>query len=251
MQPSSVSAKSSNSKVLSTRLSLLSSISVGWLGPSQVSHIVYLDIVSAECQGNLLMAKFPISKYLGFNIFLWGVFLIAQGGAKDFKDMAILRVISGAFEAVAKPGFMAITAMWFTRSQQPIVVGCWYASQGVGIGLGGIIGYGIGQIKASISAWRYEFILIGVACAVWGIAMGIIIPDSPYTSKRFTRDEKLVIMSRKRDDYHAVDKRQTKWDQVKETALDIKTYLYVCFLRSSVYQLRQQVLLLGLDSQYS
>jgi len=38
-------------------------------------------------------------------IFLWGVFLIAQGGSKDFKDMVILRLISGAFEAVAKPAF--------------------------------------------------------------------------------------------------------------------------------------------------
>jgi MFS family permease len=116
--------------------------------------------------------------------------------------------------------------MWFTRSQQPIVVGAWYASQGIGIGLGGLIGYGIGQIKSSIAAWRYEFILIGLACALWGIAMAFIIPDSPYTTTRFTREEKIVLMSRKRDDYHSIDKRQTKWCQVKETFLDHKTYLY-------------------------
>lgn len=125
---------------------------------------------------------------------------------------------------------MAITAMWFTRIQQPIgelqlahlpleallmsVIGTWYASQGVGIGLGGLIGYGIGQIDAAIAAWRYEFIIIGTACAAWGIVMAFIIPDSPYSSKRFTREEKVVIMSRKRDDYHAVEKRQLKWDQV-------------------------------------
>jgi MFS family permease len=143
--------------------------------------------------------------------------------------MVILRLISGAFEAVAKPAFsenthfiattlftdntVAITAMWFTRIQQPIVIGTWYASQGVGIGLGGLIGYGIGQIEASIAAWRFEFIIIGAGCAVWGIVMAFIIPDSPYTTKRFTREEKIVIMSRKREDYHAVEKRQLKWDQ--------------------------------------
>jgi hypothetical protein len=33
---------------------------------------------------------------------------MAQGGSKDFKDMLILRLISGAFEAVAKPGFSAL-----------------------------------------------------------------------------------------------------------------------------------------------
>lgn len=104
--------------------------------------------------------------------------------------------------------------MWFTRIQQPIVIGAWYASQGIGIGLGGLIGYGIGQIDAALAAWRYEFIIIGAACAAWGITMAVIIPDSPYTTKRFTRDEKVVIMSRKREDYHAVEKRQLKWDQV-------------------------------------
>jgi len=131
--------------------------------------------------------------------------------------------------------------MWFTRIQQPIVIGTWYASQGVGIGLGGLIGYGIGQIEASIAAWRFEFIIIGAGCAVWGIVMAFIIPDSPYTTKRFTREEKIVIMSRKREDYHAVEKRQLKWDQassalfpkllglmiqIKESVLDIRTYLF-------------------------
>ncbi|WVR05518.1 hypothetical protein IAU60_002536 [Kwoniella sp. DSM 27419] len=175
---------------------------------STLSSIFYVGWLLWALPGNLLMAKFPLSKYL---IFLWGVFLMAQGGANDFKDMLILRIISGAFEAVAKP--VAITAMWFTRLQQPMVIGAWYASQGIGIGLGGLIGYGIGQIEASIAAWRFEFIIIGAACAAWGIAMSYIIPDSPYTSRRFTRQEKIVIMSRKRDDYHAVEKRQLKWDQ--------------------------------------
>lgn len=59
------------------------------------------------------MAKFPMSKYLGVNIFLWGVFLMAQGGSKNFETMVALRFISGAFEAVAKPGFSEY------RSAQP------------------------------------------------------------------------------------------------------------------------------------
>lgn len=193
---------------------------------STLSSIFYVGWLLWALPGNLLMARFPLSRYLGLNIFLWGVFLVAQGGSQDFKDMLILRLISGAFEAVAKPAFMAITAMWFTRLQQPIVIGTWYASQGIGIGLGGLIGYGIGQIDAAISAWRYEFIIIGMACALWGVAMAFIIPDSPYTTKRFTREEKVVIMSRKRDDYHAVEKRQLKWDQIRESALDIRTYLF-------------------------
>lgn len=56
--------------------------------------------------------------------------------------------------------------------------------------------------------------------------MSLIIPDSPYENKRFTREEKIVIMSRKRDDYHNVEKRQIKWSQVWECAKDVKMWLY-------------------------
>ena len=54
------------------------------------------------------------------------------------------------------------------------------------------------------------------ACAIWAVIMGILIPDSPYTSRWFTRREKIVIVSRKRDDYHGIEKRQLKWDQASQ-----------------------------------
>jgi MFS family permease len=85
----------------------------------------------------------------------------------------------------------------------------------VGIAFGGLIGFGIGQIPVK-EVWRYEFLIIGALCAAWGITMSLIIPDSPYETKRFTREEKIVIMSRKRDDYHNVEKRQIKWSQVRD-----------------------------------
>lgn len=33
---------------------------------------------------------------------------MAQGGAKNFVDLAVLRVISGAFEATADPAFVLV-----------------------------------------------------------------------------------------------------------------------------------------------
>jgi len=117
--------------------------------------------------------------------------------------------------------------MWFTRKQQPTVIGLWYSANGIGIALGGLIGYGIGNIPSSaLASWRYEFIIVGVACALWAIIMGIIIPDAPHATKRLTRREAVVVISRKRDDYHTIEKRQLKWDQVRETFTDVKTYLY-------------------------
>lgn len=56
--------------------------------------------------------------------------------------------------------------------------------------------------------------------------MGIVIPDSPYSTRYFSRQDKVIIQSRKRHDYHGVEKRQLRWGQIKESVTDVKTYLY-------------------------
>ncbi|TRM57590.1 major facilitator superfamily domain-containing protein [Schizophyllum amplum] len=169
---------------------------------------------------NLLMQKFPINKYLAFNIFLWGVFLMAQAASKNFIDMAVLRTISGAAEATADPAFVMITGMWYTRAQQPRRIGYWYSANGFGIAIGGLLGYGIGQINGGEHSWKYEFIIIGALCCIWAVAMFFFVPDSPHLSKWFTRKERLTILSRKRNDYAGKERRQ--WDASQ-------TYLFFLF----------------------
>lgn len=86
---------------------------------------------------------------------------MAQAGSQNYGTMVALRFVSGMFEAVADPAFIAITGMWFTRKQQPTVIGYWYSANGIGIALGGLFGYAIGHIEGSLRPWRYEFLIIG------------------------------------------------------------------------------------------
>ncbi|KAJ7880349.1 MFS general substrate transporter [Mycena olivaceomarginata] len=172
---------------------------------------------------NLLMQKFPLNKYLAANIFVWGALLMAQAGSRNFTDLAILRTISGAAEATADPAFVLITSTWYTREQQPIRIGYWYCANGVGIGLGGLLGFAIG-----LPSWKYEFLIIGALCCTWAIFMLIFIPDSPYQTHWFNRAERLIIVSRKRKDQNSTDNRHWDSSQVIEAFMDIKTYLFFC-----------------------
>lgn len=56
--------------------------------------------------------------------------------------------------------------------------------------------------------------------------MFILIPDAPYGTRWLTRREAAIVVSRKRHDSSAVEKRQLKWDQVYEAVLDVKIYLF-------------------------
>jgi len=138
-------------------------------------------------------------------------------------------VLSGAAEATADPAFVLITATWYTRVQQPSRIGYWYLANGIGIALGGIFGYGIGHIKSSIASWKFEFIIIGALCSLWAIVIFIFVPDSPYHTHWFTRQERLIIVSRKREDQNVTDSRQWKPDQALEAFIDPKTYLFFLF----------------------
>ncbi|KAF9458833.1 MFS general substrate transporter [Collybia nuda] len=196
---------------------------------SWLSSLFYFGWVAWALPTNLLMQKFPLNKYLAVNIMLWGILLMAQAASRNFTDLAILRVLSGAAEATADPAFVLITATWYTRPQQPTRIGYWYMANGFGIALGGLFGYGIGQIKSGLPSWKWEFIIIGALCSLWSIVLYIVVPDSPYRTHWFTRKERLVIVSRKRDDQNLTDNRQWNASQAIEAFIDPKTYLFFLF----------------------
>lgn len=167
-----------------------------------------------------------MAKYLGFNIFLWGVLLIAQAGARNFATLAVLRALSGAAEACSDPSFMLITSMWYTRRQQPVRIGLWYTANGLGIALGGLLGFGIGQVRGALPSWKYEFIIIGTLCAAWGIVLFLVLPDSPVTAVVLSARERRIAVERLRDNQTGVENKHFKRHQLAETLKDPKTYLF-------------------------
>lgn len=104
---------------------------------------------------------------------------MAQAASRNFVYLAVLRVISGAAyvpffdspssftdsapltfsEATADPAFILITGMWYTRTQQPTIIGYWYSANGIGIAVGGLLGYGIGNVCLHLSEYHKHWIL--------------------------------------------------------------------------------------------
>ena len=147
---------------------------------SWLSALFYFGFLAWAFPTNFLMQRLPLGKYLGVNIFLWGFFLMLQAACNSFATLAVLRTLAGAAEACSDPSFMLITCMWYTRKEQPVKIGIWYTANGVGIALGGLLGYAIGHIKGALASWRYEFIIIGALCCTWGIVISVLMPDSKF-----------------------------------------------------------------------
>lgn len=71
-----------------------------------LSSIFYFGWLFWAIPSNLLMQRSPPAYYLGFNICMWGVLLMCQAAVNNFGGLAALRVLGGAFEAIADPAFV-------------------------------------------------------------------------------------------------------------------------------------------------
>ncbi|EIN06852.1 MFS general substrate transporter [Punctularia strigosozonata HHB-11173 SS5] len=196
---------------------------------SWLSSIFYFGWLVWAIPSNLLMLKSPSGKYLALNIFMWGFLLMCQAASRSFVQLAVLRVLSGAFEAIADPAFMLLTTSFYTRREQPLRIATWYTANGLGVAGGGLIGYGIGHIRGgTLASWRYEFLLVGAACTLWGVLLWFVLPDSPPTARRLTREQRLMAVARLRKNQTGVDTKEFKAEQVREAFLrDPKTWLFM------------------------
>ncbi|KAI3550032.1 major facilitator superfamily transporter [Colletotrichum abscissum] len=202
---------------------------------SWLSSCFYFGWLIWAIPSNLIMQRCRPAWYLSFNIFMWGALLMAQAAAKNFGGLLALRVLSGAFEAIADPAFMLITSMYYTRSEQPSRISAWYAWNGIGVAGGGLIGYpadnlilgyGIGHIRGALESWRYEFLVVGAFCAFWAIILALCLPNSPRTIWGFSHEEKLIMIARMRRNQTGIEQRRINWGQIKEAYMDYKTWLF-------------------------
>lgn len=201
---------------------------------SWLSSLFYFGFLFWALPSNLLLQRLPVAKYLGVNIMLWGVLLMAQAACNNFASLAALRVLGGAVEAVADPAFILITSMWYTRREQPIKIGLWYTAVGLGVALGGLLGYGIGQIRGHLASWRYEFLIIGAICTAWGIIIVLVLPDNPVAKPaplshwvfNLTDRERRIAVERLRDNQTGIENKTFKPRQMLEAFLDYKTYFF-------------------------
>lgn len=59
------------------------------------------------------------------NITIWAVALIAHVGCKNFTGLFIVRFILGMCEGSITAGFMIVSSMFYTRTEQTVRVGYW------------------------------------------------------------------------------------------------------------------------------
>ena len=75
--------------------------------------------------------------------------------------------------------------------------------------------------------YKIVYILLGGLAIVVGICVLIWMPDSPVHAQKLSAEEKIAALERVRDGQIGTENKKLKVEQVKETLLDVRTWLIV------------------------
>lgn len=128
---------------------------------------------------------------------------------------------------------MTIVSGWYTQEEQTLRQAWWFSGTGWFTIIGGALNYGFGQITAgSLKRWQYIYILAGALTFLFGLWC-CTMPNSPVSAWFLTPEERIVAVERLRKGQTGVRCQKIKFDQIKESFMDIKIYLVAIMMAAA------------------
>ncbi|KAF9447764.1 MFS general substrate transporter [Macrolepiota fuliginosa MF-IS2] len=193
-----------------------------WLGT-----IFYLSYLAFEFPQNLCLQRFPVAKWMSFNISVWAVALCAHAACKNFAGLFVVRLILGACEGSITAGFLIVTSMFYTRNEQTVRVGWWFLMNGTAQIITGFISFGSLHIHTkAFEPWQWLMIITGTLTLLTALAFWFLFPDSPTTAWFLTKEERAKAVRRIKENQTGVENKSFKKEQMIEALTDPKTWLF-------------------------
>lgn len=129
----------------------LTSSQYNWL-----SSIFYLGYLLAEWPQNWALQRFPVAKWLGLNIVVWGGILLLHIPCRSFAGLFVVRFLLGVAEACIVPAFLLLLSMFFTYDEQSVLMSCMWAIGNSSPITSGLMSYGVLWIgTGNFSPWKW------------------------------------------------------------------------------------------------
>lgn len=139
----------------------------------------------------------------------------------------------GFVESVIPTAFITIVSGYYTQEEQALRQAWWFSGTGWFTIIGGALNYGFGQITSgSLTRWQYIYILAGALTFLFGLWC-CAMPNSPVSAWFLTPEERVVAVERLRKGQTGVRCQTIKWEQIKESLLDIKVYLVAIMMAAA------------------
>ncbi|KAJ4983888.1 major facilitator superfamily transporter [Stagonosporopsis vannaccii] len=190
-----------------------------------LSWLFYLAFLIFEMPHAYLMQRLPVAKYLGGCVCAWGTVVTCTAACDSYASLAVCRFLLGAFESAISPSLILVTSMWYKRDEQPKRIGFWYLGVGVAVMVGSLISYGFQHYNGDkFNNWQIMYLVVGLVTISAGVIVILFLPDNPMSSK-LTHDEKVMAVSRLRENNTGIENKTFKPYQFWEALRDPQVWL--------------------------
>ncbi|UPX15484.1 uncharacterized protein EKO05_0005930 [Ascochyta rabiei] len=190
-----------------------------------LSWLFYLAFLIFEMPHAYLMQRLPTAKYLGACVCAWGTVVSCTAACDSYTSLAVCRFLLGAFESAISPSLILVTSMWYKRDEQPKRIGFWYLGVGTAVMVGSLVSYGFQHYTGDkFNNWQIMYLVVGLITITAGIVVILFLPDNPMSS-RLTHEEKVMAVSRLRENNTGIENKTFKPYQFREAMTDPQVWL--------------------------
>ncbi|KAL2784127.1 MFS general substrate transporter [Aspergillus keveii] len=211
-----------------TQLNLRQDLNLQGSEYSWCSSVFYFGYLFWSWPSSYIAVRFPLGKYLGASVAIWGVVLTTHAACRNFGGLLTARFFLGVTEAAVAPGFSLITGMFYKTSEQPSRMALWFLGNAVANVVAGLIAYGIGTIDSHIASWKLLFIILGCVTVGYGIFLTFVLPDSPSRAWFLNNHERKIALHRTLENRTGVmDEGKFRVSQMIDALTDPQAWLLV------------------------
>ncbi|KAH7109667.1 high-affinity nicotinic acid transporter [Dendryphion nanum] len=166
-----------------------------------VGSIYGIAYIIFEAPSNLLLKRMLPHNWQARIFFTWGIITACHAASRNRHDIYAMRFLLGMFEAGMFPGIMAQYSSWYRTDEMGRIVTYYFCFSNISGIVSALLAYGISYMNGvgGLSAWRWVYILEGVATILFSGAVWYYLPDypkSPRSARWFTEREMEFIETR-------------------------------------------------------
>ncbi|XP_044717179.1 major facilitator superfamily domain-containing protein [Hirsutella rhossiliensis] len=200
--------------------------------------ILFVGYILMQVPSNLILNKTgKPGKYLPACMIVWGVISGATAGCHSYGGLLVGRFFLGFVEAAYFPGCLYYLSCWYTRSELSLRTAYLFVGALLGGAFSGLIAAGITNNMdgtSGLRAWRWLFLVEGVATVAVAFAAFFVLPDFPRTTGWLNEQEAALAAWRLEEDIGQDDwinaEDQTLWHGFKLALEDVKTWILLVLL---------------------
>ncbi|CAI6091332.1 unnamed protein product [Clonostachys chloroleuca] len=161
---------------------------------TRCTNYVQIAYVLFEVPSTLLLKKATPRKWQSRIFFTWGIVVACHAAIQNASGFYALRFLLGAMEAGFFPCLAAQMCSWYRSDEYGRPIMWMFGFQNFSGIIGSLLTYGISYMNGvgGLSAWRWVFLLEGLATMLFAGIIYNVLPDypkSPRSAKWLTPDE--------------------------------------------------------------